>query len=544
MKTSRYFYIPEESDLTPTMLNELPTVEINLIGALGLRHKGEIVSLPASRKTRALFAYLVMTRRPQRRSRLCEIFWELPNDPKGALRWSLSKIRCLLPDAERPLIEADRERVCMGQIPFVTDIERIQQSLRSRFVDGETLLDHFDMLGDDLLIREELLDLAEYTEWLRAARRDLEDLKVQVIARACGHEGIAVNKKIHLLEQWLALRPTAEEAIVQLHDQLNAQRRTGEATSLREAHRELFQPTDKKINSDRVDQVGEHRHNSRDLLASQAIKFCKTHDGVSLAYATIGKGPPLIKAANWLSHLEYDWSAPIWSPIFKELAQDFTFVRYDERGNGLSDWDVNEISQDVFVEDLGSIVEQTGFEKFPLLGISQGAAVCIDYAVANPDRVSALILFGGYPKGWRIDATPEVAEMGNAMMVLTRTGWGQENPAYRHLFSATFMPSATAEQLSWFDDFQRKTTHSENAVRFLEAFADIDVRDKLSQIKVPTLVIHSKGDQRVHWTVGRDMALEIPGAKFVLLESDNHLLLEGEPAAAAFLNEVRGFLLE
>jgi pimeloyl-ACP methyl ester carboxylesterase len=178
-----------------------------------------------------------------------------------------------------------------------------------------------------------------------------------------------------------------------------------------------------------------------------------------------------------------------------------------------------------------------------LLGISQGVAVCIDYAIAHPERVTKLVLFGGYPKGWRVDASPDVAAVRNAMLTLTRDGWGQENPAYRHVFSSTFMPTATPEQLSWFDEFQRHTTSPENAVRFLEAFADIDVRDKLSQIKVPTLIIHSRGDQRIDWTVARDMASEIPNAQLVTLESQNHLLLDGEPAAGHFTAVVRDFLL-
>lgn len=229
--------------------------------------------------------------------------------------------------------------------------------------------------------------------------------------------------------------------------------------------------------------------------------------------------------------------------MFKDLSRDFQFIRYDERGNGLSDWNVAELSQKTFVQDLDTIINQFEYDSFPLLGISQGVAVSIDYAIANPDRVSKLILFGGYPKGWRVDATPDVTAMREAMMTLTRDGWGQENPAYRNVFSSTFMPTATPEQLNWFNNFQRQTTSPENAVRFLEAFADIDVREKLSKIQVPTLIIHSRGDQRINWTVGRDMASEIPNSEFVTLESDNHLLLDSEPAAEQFTSAVRNFLL-
>lgn len=290
-----------------------------------------------------------------------------------------------------------------------------------------------------------------------------------------------------------------------------------------------------------VDQANEDERESK-ILARQRIQFCKTPSGVNLAYASVGSGPPLVKAANWLTHLELDWSAPIWSPLYQKLAKDFTFVRYDERGNGLSDWDVDELSQATFVNDLECVVDHIGLEKFPLLGISQGAAVSIEYAIRHPERVSKLILFGGYPKGWRVDSNPDIVAEREAVMTLTRTGWGQNNPAYRHIFSSTFMPGATAEQLAWFNDFQRQTTSTENAVKFLEAFSAIDVREYLSQISVPTLVLHSRGDQRIDWQVGRDIAAAIQNAEFVTLESDNHLLLEGEEAADHFVNAIREFL--
>jgi pimeloyl-ACP methyl ester carboxylesterase len=270
----------------------------------------------------------------------------------------------------------------------------------------------------------------------------------------------------------------------------------------------------------------------------------QAEDDISLAWATVGspENPPLVKAANWLSHLELDWEAPIWSPLFRELARTFHFIRYDERGCGLSDWDVAEISFESFVSDLELVVDAAGLDRFPLLGISQGAAVSIEYAVRHPDRVSHLILFGGYAAGWRHVATPDEVREREAVMVLTETGWGRTNPSYRHLFSQTFMPSATAEELQWFDEFQRLTTSPENAVRFLDAFATIDVRDRLKDVRAPTLVIHSRDDMRIPMSSGREIAARIPDAEFVGLESRNHLLIGREPASAEFLNTVRRFL--
>jgi pimeloyl-ACP methyl ester carboxylesterase len=281
---------------------------------------------------------------------------------------------------------------------------------------------------------------------------------------------------------------------------------------------------------------------TREILARQKVQFCTAHDGVRIAYATVGGGPLIVKAANWLSHLELDWDAPIWSPIFRRLAQDHQVVRYDERGNGLSDWDIDDISFDAFVTDLETVVDAIEPGRFALLGISQGAAVSIEYAIRHPDRVSHLILFGGYAAGWRIDATDAIIREREAVMTLTATGWGRDDPAYRQIFSSTFMPSATADELSWFNEFQRRTTSPENAVRFLSAFGDIDVRHHLKKIAVPTLVIHALGDRRIPVQTGRDIAATIPSAEFVALESDGHLLLGRELASQVFVDEVRDFI--
>ncbi len=279
--------------------------------------------------------------------------------------------------------------------------------------------------------------------------------------------------------------------------------------------------------------------------AQQTVRFCKASDGTSLAWSRVGvenNAAPLVKAANWLTHLERDWEAPIWSPLFRALAQKRPLVRYDERGCGLSDWNVAEISFETFVTDLEAVVDAAGIDRFPLLGISQGASVSIEYAARHPERVSHLILFGGYAAGWRHTATPEQAQEREAVMVLTQAGWGRDDPAYRHIFSSTFMPSATAAELSWFDEFQRQTTSPQNAVRFLHAFADIDVRERLSSINVPTLVLHSNGDHRIPVKTGTELAAAIPNAQFVGLDSDNHLLLGREPASKAFIETIDRFL--
>jgi serine/threonine protein kinase/pimeloyl-ACP methyl ester carboxylesterase/Flp pilus assembly protein TadD len=274
----------------------------------------------------------------------------------------------------------------------------------------------------------------------------------------------------------------------------------------------------------------------------QQIHFCTTDDGVRIAYATVGEGPPLVKAANWLNHLEFDWRSPIWRHLLQEFSRDHTFVRYDERGNGLSDWNVADLSLDAWVEDLASVVKATDVDRFPLLGISQGGAVAIAYAVRHPDKVSHLILYGAYARGWAKRESSEEIEQRQAQLTLVRLGWGKDNPAFRQLWTTLYAPDATPEQAQSFNDLQRVSTSPENAFKLLNVMGDIDVVDLLPQVKVPTLVLHCRDDSAVPFEEGRLLAAMIPGARFVPLEGKNHLLLEAEPAWTMFVNEVRRFL--
>ncbi len=201
-----------------------------------------------------------------------------------------------------------------------------------------------------------------------------------------------------------------------------------------------------------------------------------------------------------------------------------------------------ELNLETFVQDLEVVVNAAKLDRFPLLGISQGAAVSIEYAIRNPHRVSHLVLFGGYPVGWRPIAHADQVKEREAVMVLTESGWGRPDPTYRHIFSQTFMPTATAAELDWFDEFQRRTTSPENAVRFLQAFSEIDVRHRLHELKVPTLIIHSRGDRRIPFETARQLAADIENAELVSLESENHLLIGREAAANDFIEAVRTFL--
>jgi pimeloyl-ACP methyl ester carboxylesterase len=277
--------------------------------------------------------------------------------------------------------------------------------------------------------------------------------------------------------------------------------------------------------------------------AEQEIHFCQSKDGVQLAYARTGQGPPIVKTGNWMTHLEFDLESPIWRHLYRELSNGHTFIRYDARGNGLSDREVPDVSFERFVDDLETVVDAAGIDRFALLGVSQGCAVSVGYAVRHPQRVSQLILFGGYPVGWKKRAkTQAEKEAADAMLTLMRLGWGQENPAFRQLFTSQFIPGGTKEQADWFNELQRISASPEDAVRNLMANGEVDVTALLPQVRVPTLVMHSRHETRVPFEQGRRLASGIPGARFVPLESRNHLILEDEPAFARFLEEIKSFL--
>jgi pimeloyl-ACP methyl ester carboxylesterase/DNA-binding winged helix-turn-helix (wHTH) protein len=274
----------------------------------------------------------------------------------------------------------------------------------------------------------------------------------------------------------------------------------------------------------------------------QHIHFCTAPDGVRIAYAEVGRGPPLVKTANWLNHLEYDWQSPVWMHLLHALAKNHQLIRYDARGNGLSDWEVKDISLEAFVRDLESVVAATRLQRFPLMGMSQGCAVSVAYAVRHPERVSHLILYGGYARGKRRRGSPQDVEQSDALLTLMRQGWGQENPAFRQIFTSLFIPGGTAEQMQWFNDLQRITTSPENAVRIRQAADEIDVSDLLAQVKVPTLVLNCRNDAVHPFDEGRRLAAGIPGARFVALEGSNHVILESDPAWPRFIEEISNFL--
>lgn len=274
----------------------------------------------------------------------------------------------------------------------------------------------------------------------------------------------------------------------------------------------------------------------------QEIRFCTAHDGTQIAYSIAGEGPALVKTANWLNHLEYDWESPIWTHVLKALAAEHRLIRYDQRGNGLSDWEVADISFEAWMDDLEAVVDAAELERFSILGISQGCAVAIAYAARHPERVSRLVLYGGYVRGKNKRGMPSQVQQDEVIIAAIQSGWGQNNPAFRQLFTSLMIPGATHEQMDWFNELQRRTTTAENAVRIRRAQNDIDVSESAAKVSCETLVLHLRDDAVAPFEEGRRMAAMIPGARFVALDGQNHLILEREPAWPRFLEEVTAFL--
>lgn len=275
---------------------------------------------------------------------------------------------------------------------------------------------------------------------------------------------------------------------------------------------------------------------------NQPVHLLSTSDGVRLAWAVDGHGMPLVKTSNWLTHLEYDRDSPVWRHWVRFLSSHFRYLRYDERGCGMSDWEVGDLSLPRWIEDLENVVDASGLpQPFVLLGISQGAATAVAYAVRHPERVSHLVLYGGYALGAKKRGNHDSGHFYELMEELARMGWDKPNPAFRQLFTSRFIPEGTEEQIGWFNELCRKSTRAEIGARLIAARAEVDACEYLPRVSVPTLVLHASHDEVVPFSEGKRLATQIPGAIFVPLDSRNHVLLEHEPAWADFCAAVRDF---
>jgi DNA-binding winged helix-turn-helix (wHTH) protein/pimeloyl-ACP methyl ester carboxylesterase len=285
-----------------------------------------------------------------------------------------------------------------------------------------------------------------------------------------------------------------------------------------------------------------HSHPRPTAGRKQKVTFCRTATGLNLAVASVGEGPPLVKTAHWLTHLEYDWQSPFHRPLYEFLSRDHRLLRYDARGTGISDRDVEDISFDAFVSDLETVVDALALGRFSLLGMSQGAAVAVAYAARHPERVDSLVIHGGYAQGRMRRGSVADKDQAQAFSTLMRYGWGQEHSAFMQAFSSIYLPKGTPEQVRWFTDLMRISTCAETAVRIRDVCDQIDVVSQLPKIRARTLVTHSRYDHVAPFEQGRLLATSIPGATLVALDSVNHTILPDEPAWTAWIGEIDSFL--
>jgi pimeloyl-ACP methyl ester carboxylesterase/DNA-binding CsgD family transcriptional regulator len=275
----------------------------------------------------------------------------------------------------------------------------------------------------------------------------------------------------------------------------------------------------------------------------QTIRFCTSRDGVRIAFATAGHGPPIVRVNNWFTHLEIDWESPVWQHWLEAFVQRHTLIRHDPRGSGLSDRSVTDFSLDAWVADLEAVVDAAGLRRFPLFGLCQGGSVAIAYAARHPDRVSRLVLYSAYPHGAYVDSAAEkTARQAQTLAQMIEIGWGRDAGAFREVFANLLMPDGGKEQLKWIGELQRRSASPETACRLWNAFHAFDIRTEAGKVSVPTLVFHVRGDAMVPFEAGRQVASMIPNARFVPLESKNHILLPHEKAWSVFRNELDDFL--
>lgn len=274
----------------------------------------------------------------------------------------------------------------------------------------------------------------------------------------------------------------------------------------------------------------------------QRIQFCPTADGITLAYTIVGRGYPLVRVVGGLTHLEYEWQSPIWRETIEGLARDFELIRYDGRGMGLSDRGLMTHDVDKWALDAEAVIETTGRERVALLGISQGGSAAITYAVRHPERVSHLVLYGAFAQSPLPVEDEEYRALVESLVTMIKRGWGGNQAPFRQVFTSMYVPGASAEQMRWYDDLQYHSTSPENGAALLEAIARVDVRDLLPRVAVPTLVLHRRGDRVTPFELGRRLAAAIRGSRFVPLEGDNHLFLDGEPELRTFFGAIRDFV--
>lgn len=524
---------------------------VRLLGGLRIAFAGQELPLPASKKTRALLAYLVLTGREHQRDRLCALLFPDVDDPRGALRWSLSRLRPVAGAGGRMRLvtTGDAVRFDAGDAEVDAVMLRRLVGPDGAAVTTAALAEALAAVDGPLLAGLDLDDAPEFQGWCVAERERFGRIERELLDRIIDRLGDDPDAAVPYAQRRARLDPHDDASQARLVTLLGAAGRLREGDAHYRVHRRWLEAHGGRPGAELVrawaglPQGAAHTSAAdASACAGQEVRFCRSRDGTSIAYATAGGGPPLVKAAHWLSHLEYEWRSPVWRHWLRELTRDHRLVRYDQRANGLSDWAAETLSLEAFVDDLDAVADAEGLRRYPVLGVSQGAAIAVAHAVRHPDRVSGLVLYGGFVLGWRRRGHPQDVEVREAMVRLMLHGWGRENAAFRQLFTSLFCPGATLDQMQAFNELQRESASPENAVRLSEAVGEFDVTSLLSRVQVPSIVLHARGDAVIPFEQGRRLAAGIPGARFVPLDGTNHILLEHEPAWPTFLREVRAFL--
>jgi pimeloyl-ACP methyl ester carboxylesterase/DNA-binding SARP family transcriptional activator len=528
-------------------------LQIRVLGELRVARDGKSLPLPASKKTRALLAYLAVVARPVRRDHLCELFWEIPDDPRASLRWSLHKIRKITRGGGQECLVADSSRVFLDPQTIELDFMRVSRLRPNEIemLDTTALESLAGAFEGEFLEDLRLPHCPKFEDWRLYQANSVTRTRVQILRALIDRTREQPERTLFYAHSLRSLNPEREAISQEVRELVSAPDRilaTPSALAVfGSAHRTR---RDDGVQDEMSGSRGSDDADLRPpgdaarLRRSQDIRFCRSRDGVQIAYAVCGHGPPLVRAAHWMSHLEYDWESPVWRHWIDALSRRNTLIRYDQRGNGLSDREVADFSFEAMVDDLESVVDAAHLDQFTLLGVSQSCSVSVAYAARHPERLTGLILYGGFVKGWRKRGDPHEITTHEAMTTLIREGWGKNNPTFRQLFTTMFIPGANLEQIVWFNELQRIAVSSEDAGRLHEAFGEIDVSAVLAGIAIPTLVLHARHDLVVPFHSGREFATGIRGARFVDLDSANHILLADEPAFFKFCEEVTRFISE
>jgi len=529
-------------------------MNIAVLGPVGVRRGADVEPISSRRQRQLLVVLAMHAEAGVTHDRIADLLWpeDPPEDAAATVRTIASRLRRTLGAA--------------------ASIETLPTGYRLVATDGRLDLDELHDLGrrqpgtDDIerlaelervdtLWRGDPLPEVDHPE-VEAARQQLRSLRSELQeerATLLVELGRAVEA-MALAEALVHAHPYREGPVAVLVRALYALGRQADALeAVRHLRRRLVgelgvdpSPAIEALESDvlgqRLPGLQPGREEPSPHEPSQRIQFCTTGDGTRIAYATSGDGPWLVKAANWMTHLDYDWTSPVWRHWLTDLSRDHRLLRYDERGCGLSDRDVT-FSFDAWVDDLEVVVDAAGVDRFPLLGVSQGGAVAIAYAVRHPERVSHLVLWGAYGLGRTARAETEVERREAELNVeLARVGWGTDDPTFRQVFTSQFMPDGTREQWEEFNELQRMTCSPENAARFMQVFGEIDVLEIATQVRVPTLLMHSRDELRVPVSAATTLAGLIPDSQLVPLPSRNHILGADEPAWPSFLGELERFL--